>query len=85
MIASRMIWFTNFTTDASGSSAFRSVLDSTVLRKFERAIGFENLVERFRADAVERFHRAQDLAARHEHPFGRFLQIVAWPVAVRRN
>ena len=35
----------------------------------ERAVRLENFVERFRADAVKRFHRAQDLAARHQHPF----------------
>ena len=44
-----------------------------ILQRFERAIGLEDLVERFRADAVERFHRAQNLTARHQHPFRRFL------------
>ena len=45
-----------------------------VLQNFERAIRFQNFVERFRADAVKRFHRAQKLRARHQHPFRRFLQ-----------
>ena len=41
-----------------------------VLKRFEGAIGLEDFVERFRADAVERFHGAQDLRARDEDPFG---------------
>ena len=45
-----------------------------ILEGFERAVGFQDFVERFRADAVERFHRAQDLSAGHEHPFGRLRQ-----------
>ena len=45
-----------------------------VLERFEGAIGLEDFVEGFRADAVERFHRAQELRARDEHPFGRFVE-----------
>ena len=33
-----------------------------VLKRFEGAVGLEDFVEGFRADAVERFHGAQDLA-----------------------
>ena len=51
---------------------------------FERAIGLEDFVERFRADAVERFHRAQNLRARHQHPFGRFLQQLRGELAADR-
>ena len=45
-----------------------------VLKRFEGAVRFQDFVERFRPDAVERFHRAQNLRARHQHPFGRFFQ-----------
>ena len=55
-----------------------------VLQCFERAIRFQDFVERFRADAVERFHRAQNLRARHEHPFGRFLQKLRRELAADR-
>ncbi len=47
------------------------------LQNFEVALRFENLVERFRANAVERFHRAEELPARHQHPFGRLFQKLA--------
>ena len=42
-----------------------------ILQHFESTVGFQNLIECFRADAVERFHGAQNLPARHQHPFRR--------------
>ena len=45
-----------------------------VLKRFEGAVGLENFVERFRADAVECFHCAQDLGARHEDPLSRLVE-----------
>ena len=45
-----------------------------VLRAFERAIRLQDFIESLRADAVDGFHGAQDLRARHEHPFGRAFQ-----------
>ncbi len=56
-----------------------------VLQHFERAVGLENLVECLRAHAVKRFHRAQNLGARHQHPFGRFFQKLSTRAGGRRN
>src|SRR6516162_9961243 len=46
----------------------------SVLQRLERTIRLKDLVESLRADAVERFHRAQKLRARHEHPLSRLFQ-----------
>ena len=45
-----------------------------ILQRIERSARLQNFVERFRADAVERFHRAQNLRARNQDPFDRPLQ-----------
>src|SRR6266567_2567221 len=55
-----------------------------VLQDLERAISFKNLVERFGADAIKSFHRAQKLSTRHEHPFGRLFQELRHELAADR-
>ena len=68
-MASRMIWLTNLTTDASGSSASRSIASkrSSPASRL-RPVGLEDFLERLRAHAVERLDRAQQLRPRHQHP-----------------
>ena len=55
-----------------------------ILQDFECAIGFKNFVERLGAHAVERFHRAQELGARHQHPLGRLFQKLRSKLAPNR-
>ena len=57
---------------------------SIVLQHLEGAIRLKNFVECFRADAVESFHRAQNLRARHQHPFGRLFQKLRGELAANR-
>ena len=51
---------------------------------FEGAIGFEDFVEGLGADAVERFHGAEDLAARDEDPFRRLVEKLGGEFAAGR-
>ena len=46
--------------------------------------GLQNLVEGLRTNAIETFHRAQKLCARHEYPFGRFFQQLPGKLAADR-
>ncbi len=55
-----------------------------ILKHFEGAVRFQDFIERFRADAVERFHCAQKLRARHQHPFDRFFQKLGCELAANR-
>ena len=45
-----------------------------ILQRLEGTIRLQDFIKSFRPDAVERFHSAQKLRARHQHPFGRLLQ-----------
>jgi hypothetical protein len=58
-IASRMIWLTNLTTDASGSSLFNSIAVSVSSSSVHGTPGLQNLVERLRANAIKSFHAAE--------------------------
>src|SRR5207247_1850158 len=46
----------------------------SVLQRLEGTIRLKDLVESLRADAIKRFHGAQKLRTRHEHPFSRLFQ-----------
>ena len=46
----------------------------TIIQYVQGASGLQDLIESFRPDAIEGFHRAQNLRARHQHPFGRLFQ-----------
>ena len=53
----------------------------SVLEHVHGTSGLQNLIERFRTDSVECFHRAQELRPWHKHPFGRFLQKLSGKLA----
>src|SRR5262249_28709793 len=45
-----------------------------VLQDLKGPVCFKDLIERFRADAIESLDRAEKLGTGHQHPLGRFLQ-----------
>src|SRR5438094_5988243 len=46
----------------------------TIIQDVQGASGLQDLIESFRPDAIEGFHRTQNLRARHQHPLGRLFQ-----------
>ena len=60
-----------------------------ILQRFERAIRLQDFVEGFRADAVERFHRAQKLRRAARAPtrpaFSRSCAASSRPVELKRS